>query len=295
MRKFIYLFIILAFVSCSSNQDGSNNSGNTITDNGQEITTGYLMDDNTSTVIALVGDNKVRYQPFRSYLRYMLGIDPDTIPAEITKSILDTWISREAVYFIAVEEGLDRDSTFIFMTFDASRQILSEMVLERISLSIPGVTEAEIREAYDKWKEEVKYEKDVILYQFLTEDAAQNAIEQIKEDQADSLISGLIVLDTIKGVRRLYSNMELLEEAVASMKLGEVSESFRIGEGFYVAKIINEKYIESPIAPFDQLRPYIMLYLTEINKFKFINNFVDTLISQNVTIFEDSLQQRVIQ
>lgn len=295
MRKYIYLFIILTFVSCSSNQDGSNNSGNTITDNGQEITTGYLMDDNTSTVIALVGDNKVRYQPFRSYLRYMLGIDPDTIPTEITKSILDTWISREAVYFIAIEEGLDRDSLFIYMAFDASRQILSEMVLERISLSIPGVTEAEIREAYNKWKEEVKYEKDVILYQFLTEAAAQIAIEQIKEDQADSLISGLIVLDTIKGVRRLYSNMELLEEAVASMKLGEVSETFRIGEGFYIAKVINEKYIESPIAPFDQLRPYIMLYLTEINKFKFINDFVDTLISQKVTIFEDSLQQRVIQ
>ncbi len=289
MRKYIYLFIILTFVSCSSNQDVSNNSENTITENGQEITTGYLMDDDISTVIALIGDNKVRYQPFRSYLRYMLGIDPDTIPVEITKSILDTWISREAVYFVAIEEGLDKDSLFMFMTFDASRQILSEMVLERISLSIPGVTEAEIREAYNKWKEEVKYEKDVILYQFLTEGAAKFAVEQIKENEADSLITGLILLDTIKGVRRLYSNMELLEEAVASMKPGEVSEPFRISEGFYIAKVINEKYIESPIAPFDQLRPYIMLYLTEINKFKFINDFVDTLISQKVTVFEDSL------
>ena len=295
MRNIIFALIILAFVSCSTNNEIADNS--VVTDgNGHEFTTtGYMMDDDTSTVIALIGEHKVRYQPFRSYLRYMLDIDPDTIPAEITMSILDTWIQREAVYFIAVEEGLDRDSLYMFMTFDASRQILSEMVLERISLSIPGVTEAEIREAYNKWKEEVKYEKDVILYQFLTEAAAQLAVEQIREDQTDSLITGLIALDTFKGIRRLYSNMELLEEAVASLELGEVSEPFRITEGFYVAKVINEKYIESPIAPFEQLRPYIMLYLTEINKFNFINDYVDTLIGQEVTIFDDSLEQRVMQ
>ncbi|MGC9367111.1 MAG: peptidyl-prolyl cis-trans isomerase [bacterium] len=282
----------LALISCSSesgvnDQETNGSNGNT---NGE--TSQFLMDDGSSTIIAEVNGNKVRYQPFRSYIRYMMDVDPDTLPTEIVEAMLETWLSREAVYGLGVEEGLDRDSLFIFMQFDASRQIITQMVLERITLTLPGVTEADIREAYNKWKDEVKYEKDVVLYQFLSEANAQLAVEMIEQGVPAEEIAGLIGLDTLMEVRRLYSQMELIEEIVAPLNEGELSEPFRLGEGYYLAKVIDERYIESPIAPFDQLRPYIMLYLTEIKKFNYVNQFIDTLIGERVITYPESLKVR---
>lgn len=282
----------LALSSCSSEPEVNNNgttdsNGATIGENGQ-----FLMDDGSSTIIAEVNGNKVRYQPFRAYIRYMMDVDPDTLPSDIVEAMLETWLSREAVYGLGVEEGLDKDSLYIFMQFDASRQIITQMVLERITLTLPGVTEADIREAYNKWKDEVKYEKDVVLYQFLSEANAQLAIEMIEEGVPPEEITGLVGLDTLLEVRRLYSQMELIEEIVAPLNEGEISDPFSLGEGYYLAKVIDERYIESPIAPFDQLRPYIMLYLTEIKKFNYVNQFIDTLIGERVVTYPESLKVR---
>lgn len=252
----------------------------------------FLMDDDTSTIIATVNGKIVRYAPFRSYMIYMLGVDPDTFPAEIVSSVLQTWLSREAVYDLGVKEGYEKDPSYIYMSFDATRQIVSQMVLERLTLSMPGVTEGEIRNAYDRWKDEIKYEKTVVLYQFFSEPMATIARDKILEGTPDTLVPNLVGLDTIEGIRRLYSNMELIEEAVAKLKTGEVSEPFSVGDGYFVAKVIREKYIESPMAPYDQIRPYIMLYLTELSKYDYLNTFVDTLLATSVTIYDDSIKLR---
>lgn len=291
LKKIIFfsLFAVVLF-SCSKDrtQNGTQNGSA-----GQiQSETRFIMDDDTSTLIATVNGKKVRYAPFRSYMIFMLGVDPDTFPPDIVSSVLQTWLSREAVYDIGVEEGYEKDSTYLFMSFDATRQIVSQMVLERLTLSMPGVSEGEIRSAYERWKEETKYEKIVVLYQFFSEPMATIARDDILAGLADTMLPNLVGLDTVEGIRRLYSNMELIEEAVAKLKTGEVSEPFSVGDGYFIAKVINEKYIESPMAPYEQIRPYIMLYLTELNKYQYLNNFVDTLMAGSVTVYEDSIKFR---
>ncbi|MBN1150587.1 peptidyl-prolyl cis-trans isomerase [candidate division WOR-3 bacterium] len=292
MKRLIYLILALAFLVSCSKDDRQNIPQDTV-DAGDISARGFIMDDDTSTLIAVVNGKNVRYAPFRSYMINMLGIDPDTFSSEIVSSVLQTWLSREAVYDVGVQEGYEKDSIYIFMEFDATRQIISQMVLERLTLSMPGVSENEIRSAYDKWKEEIKYEKKVVLYQFFSETMATIARDKILEGVEDTLVPNLVGLDTVEGIRRLYSNMELIEEAVANLKSGEVSEPFSVGDGYFVAKVIEEKYIESPMTPYEQIRPYIMLYLTELNKYDYLNSFVDTLLQNNVTIFDDSIKLRV--
>lgn len=293
MKKLIYIFLLFVIVSCTSEIQSThegNNTNNTVVETQGTILN--IMDDDTSTLIATVAGNNIRYAPFRTYLRYTMEIDPDTIPVEFVQGILETWLSREAVYNLGVKEGLDKDSLYLYMEFETSRDIISQMVLERITLSIQGATEAEIREAYNKWKNEIKYERTIAIYQFLSESNAFDAISMIEEGMDDTLIVGLVGLDTVENIRRLYSQIPILEEAVANMKVDEITEPFSIGEGYIVAKIIKENYIESPIAPYEQLRPTIMLYLTELNQFKYMTNFVDTLIDNSVEIFTDSLKIR---
>jgi peptidyl-prolyl cis-trans isomerase C len=167
--------------------------------------------------------------------------------------MLNQMIEEEVIYRAAVDEGLDRDPDVKQLLDASTRQILVQTYLDRRQDGATKLHEKELREFYDKHRDEYRQEKLVRVRVLVAKErgSAQRARDlALKGKPFDQLCASFstdpLVIDAAgllpNWVRRnkavpWLGNHPAFHEVVFALKQGEISEVFETPKGFHVARV----------------------------------------------------------
>ncbi|MFQ3573907.1 MAG: peptidyl-prolyl cis-trans isomerase [Thermodesulfovibrionales bacterium] len=175
----------------------------------------------------------------------------------------DELVKREILYLEAQKRGLDKKEDFTKKLEEFKKITLINQLLEEEMKKISKPTDEELREYYDKHKEEFMTPTHVRLSQIVVKDqqSARKVIEQLQKGEDFAKIAREISVDknTAKGGgdMGLFKKGDLnkeLEDIAFRMKKGDVSNPIPLKDGIHFIKVTDTK---GTVADFDKVKGFI--------------------------------------
>ncbi|MEZ0343593.1 MAG: peptidylprolyl isomerase [Caldimicrobium sp.] len=198
-----------------------------------------------------------------------------SLKAQIEKGLVERWVNITLLYLAAKDTKLPEDPEVKRKLFESEKMILAEAYLQK-SLPEIKVSETEMKEYYQKHKEEFKQPEGVKLKHILiyvpkdadnkTKEKALNKAKQIRAQ----LVKGAKFEEYAKiysddtasrekggdlGILRRGETIPEFEERVFNLKPGEISQPILSPYGYHLVRV--EKRIPEEILPFEKVKDQV--------------------------------------
>jgi len=166
------------------------------------------------------------------------------------EKFLEELVKRELLYQEALKEGLDKDPAYQKKFEDFKKINLVGLLLEKEIESKAKVSDKEIRDYYEKHKEDFAPVSQVRLSRIVvnTEGEAQKILERLKKGEDFAQLAKKSSTDTVSakkgGDLGLFSRGEIPPEfqvVATRLKTGEISEPIKTKSGYEIIKVTDKK------------------------------------------------------
>ncbi len=242
MKKIAVIFLIIFAIAACSKKDADK-----------------------SAYLAKVGNTKITLEDFdrefQALPQYAQQMFQDPSGKE---KVLDDLISKELLYQEAVKRGLDNSPDFKKKLDDFRKSVLAQEVLEKEILSKGKVSDQEVKDYYDKHKEEFTTVSQLRASHILvkTPDEAEKVMARLKKGEKFEDVARAVSIDknTAKqgGDLGYFSRGQMapeFEKAAASLKVGEISNPVKTQFGYHIIKVTARK--AGPVVEFERVKDLI--------------------------------------
>jgi EpsD family peptidyl-prolyl cis-trans isomerase len=180
------------------------------------------------------------------------------------EKFLEELVKRELLYQEALKEGLDKDPAYQKKLEDFKKINLVGILLEKEIESKEKISDKEIRDYYEKHKEDFAPVSQVRLSRIVvkTEGEAQKVLESLKKGEDFSQLAKKISVDTVSakkgGDLGFFSRGDIPSEfrvVAARLKTGEISEPIKTKSGYEIVKVTDKKV--GQVIEFDKIKNLI--------------------------------------
>ncbi len=233
-------------------------------------------------VLARVNNDYLTKPEFDALVPEGYEVNPENLP-----EILDKWVSNALMYQEAVRRGMDKDEEVKLYLKRLERDYLVNELLEKVTSAVP-VSQAEILEYYNIHKDEFSYEVKIMRIVIADSLSAEQTLQEIragadfkklaKERSEDILLeSGQESRYFARGVGdpRMGGDPNV-EEAIFSLKKGEVSDLVQSQEGYQIIKLVDRKKVKGEVA-MSEVREYIDAVLNYRKSQEVVDNLLTSL------------------
>ncbi len=185
---------------------------------------------------------------------------------EGVQKILNELINQQLFYADAVEKGLEQEEAFKAELEQAKVNILIQYAINNIMMDVK-VEEDEVKDYYEKHKEQFKKPESVRASHILTEDevTANKILKQIKEGlsfEEGANTYSKCSSEQNGGDLGYFSRGKMVQEfedAVFSMQIGEISKPVKTQFGYHIIKLVDKK--EADISTLEEVKERLTQHL----------------------------------
>ncbi len=200
------------------------------------------------------------------------------------KRFLDELINKELLYQEAEKRGLDKDEAFKKKVEDFKKLTLVSMLLTKEVEDKASVTDADVKDYFDKHKDELKSRDKIRASHILvkTEDEAKKVIARLKKGEDFAKLAKAVSIDKASAERGgdlgYFSRGQMVPEfeAVAfQLKKGEISQPVKTQYGYHIIKVTDIK--QGVPLSFDTIKDQLKQKLITDKQRELFNTFVNGL------------------
>jgi peptidyl-prolyl cis-trans isomerase C len=220
--------------------------------------------------------------------------------AQGKREFLDEIIKEEILYQEAIKIGLDKEETFKERVEEFKRMTIVSTLLKREIEEKAAITDNEVREFYDKHRDNFKSGLEIKAQHILvdTEEEAEDLLKKIMKKESFSELAKTFSKDKSTAVNGgdlgYFGRGRMVpefENVAFSLKVGEVSDPVKSQFGYHIIKVTDKK--EGKIRDFNEVKDTIERRL-KVDKQKsifetYITNLKDK--SSNIEINETALTE----
>ncbi|TAN42008.1 MAG: peptidylprolyl isomerase [Nitrospirae bacterium] len=264
-RMFIAILILGALVACNKQPAGSK--------------------EQKGAVLAKVGSAVITdadlERDLKSLPDYAQQIFADQKGRE---KFLDELIKKEILYQEALKKGLDKSADFTKKVEEFKKLTLVSELLEKEIMSRSKVSDQEVREYYDKHKEDFATTSQIKASHILvkTEEEALKISGRLKKGEKFEDIARKESIDKGSGKNGgdlgYFSKGQMVpefEKAAAALKKGETSAPVKSNFGYHIIKVTDKK--TGPVIEFDRIKELISQRLSGERQKEAFDKYVDEL------------------
>ncbi len=233
--------------------------------------------------------------------QYIPRAEYQKLSNERIKEFCENWVEQEILYLEAKKQGIDEEDSIRLVLEEYKKNLLA-MDLVRREFGGTAVSETEVREYFDRHKDEFLYAAKLGQIVLPSYEIGLRTLEEIKagadfyklarersltrfEDSDDpKVVTDYLPRGTIADFA--------IEEIIFAMKPGEISDVIPYIQGTHlIVKMIDKKKIKAT-ADYDKHRAAIHNYLLSKKYQDFLTQYVDSLKAQyKITIDLSALRQ----
>ncbi|MEW6003051.1 MAG: peptidylprolyl isomerase [Nitrospirota bacterium] len=227
MKKFVPLIIIVLFFACAKKQEQKGE---------------YL---------AKVGNVEITKADFESEFKSLPDFAQKMFEGNAGKEkFLDELIKKEILYQEALKKGLDKDPEYLRKVENFKKISLIGLLLEKEIESKAKVTDQDIKNYYEKNKEDFTTVSQIRMSHILlkTEDAAKKVLERLRKGEDFAKVAKETSIDTATakngGDLGYLSRGQMLpeiEQVAVRLKPGDISEPIKTKSGYEIIKVTGRK------------------------------------------------------
>jgi peptidyl-prolyl cis-trans isomerase C len=197
---------------------------------------------------------------------------------------LDELVKKEMLYQEAVKKGIDKDPQYTSKVEDFKKITLVGLLLERVIEAKSKVTPEEVKEYYEKNKEEVSPASQMRVSQIVvkTSGEASSIFEKLKKGEDFAKIAKQSSLDPGSakngGDLGYLSKGQMkpeIESVAAKLKIGEFGPPVKIPGGYLIVKVTDKK-LGKPLE-FDKVKNLIAQRLAGEKQKNAFDSYLDEL------------------
>ncbi len=250
--------------------------------------------------VAKVGNDVITQADFERELGSLPDYAKQMFEGEAGKEkFLDEVIKKDILYQEAVKKGIDKEPDFKNKMEEFRKLTLASMLLESEIMSKDKVSDQEVKDYYDKHKEEFTTTSKIRASHILvkTEPEAEKVLARLKKGEKFEEIAKKDSLDKASAANGgdigYFSRGELVpefERAAAALKVGELSAPVKTPYGYHIIKVTDKK--SGPVLEFDKVKDLIAQKLSgERQKAAFDKYLTELRKNYKVEINKDVLAQ----
>jgi EpsD family peptidyl-prolyl cis-trans isomerase len=203
------------------------------------------------------------------------------------EKFLDEIIKKELLYQEAMKKGLDKNAEYQKKLEDFKKLTLISVLLEKQIEDKSQVTEQEVKDYYEKHKNELASISQMRASHILvkSEDEALKILARIKKGEDFAKIAEKSSLDTGTakngGDLGYFSQGQMVpefESAAARLKVGEISTPVKTRFGYHIIKV-SDKKMGKPIE-FEKIKNNIQQRLASEKQKEFFDSYISGLKNQ---------------
>lgn len=200
------------------------------------------------------------------------------------EKFLDELIKKEMLYQEAVKRGLEKDTGYLKKVDDFKKITLIGLLLEKEIEAKAKVSEQEVKEYYEKHKEEFTPVSQIRVSHILvkTEKEARDILQKLKKGGDFSAIAKKSSIDTATakngGDLGFISKGQMVQEfeaAAVKLKVGEISEPVQTKFGYHIIKVTDKKM--GPAIEFNRVKDMVLQHLSAEKQRESFDSYMDTL------------------
>ncbi|MDI6800941.1 MAG: peptidylprolyl isomerase [Thermodesulfovibrionales bacterium] len=220
---------------------------------------------------------------------------------EGTARFVDEVVKKELLYLEAKKRGLDKNKDLQKKIDEFKKFTIINQLLEKEIEASAKVSDKDIKEYYDKHKDEFMLNNQVRLSHILikTEGDAKKAAERLQKGEDFAKVAAEMSQDKasakLGGDIGSFKRGELtpeLENVAFRLKKGEISIPIKLKDGFHILKVTDSK---GSVPEFDKIKGLISQKLAAERQQKAFDNLIENLKkSYKIDINKDALSKITI-
>jgi peptidyl-prolyl cis-trans isomerase C len=215
---------------------------------------------------------------------------------EGTARFVDELVKKELLYIEAKNKGLDKNKDFQKKVEEFKKITLINQILEKEMESAAKVTDKDIKDYYDKHKEDFMVNTQVRLSHIVvkTDDDAKKVYERLKKGEDFAKVASEVSLDKasakaggdIGNFKRGEMKPEL-EDVAFRLKKSEISMPIKLKDGIHIIKVTDAK---GPMLEFDKVKGLIGQRMAAEKQRESFDKFIENLKKKHkIDINKDAL------
>lgn len=247
-------------------------------------------------VVATVGSRQVTVAQVEDFDKLF----PQTFASadeefEAKKHFVDSLINERLLVTGAYQNDLDIDRQVLDVVKTEKPKFLLDELFKQKILSKMDVSDAEIKDYYDRMKTEVRV-KHILLDRQTLADSLYNAVtsgadfDQVARDFSLDNTSAMNGGDL--GYQRWGTFREDFQDQVFKMSVGQISRPFQTASGWHIVQLVDKR--ETDPGPFDQLKGMLRGRLQEQKRQKAMDEYLDGLRQRVDIRLDDATHQMLL-
>jgi peptidyl-prolyl cis-trans isomerase C len=215
---------------------------------------------------------------------------------EGTARFVDELVKKELLYIEAKNRGLDKNKDFQKKVEEFKKITLINQILEKEIESAAKITDKDIKDYYDKHKEDFMVNTQVRLSHIVVkaEDDAKKVYERLKKGEDFAKVASEVSLDKasakaggdIGNFKRGDMKPEM-EDVAFRLKKGEISMPIKLKDGVHIIKVTDAK---GSILEFDKVKGLIGQRMAAEKQRESFDKFIENLKKKHkIEINKDAL------
>ncbi len=177
------------------------------------------------------------------------------------EKFLDEIVKKEVLYQEALKKGMDKSPEFIRKVEDFKKLTLISELLEKEIMSKAKVSDQEIRDYYDKHRQEFATTNQIRVSHILvkTEAEAEQVLERLKKGEKFDAVAKKESIDKSSGQKGgdlgYFSRGQQVPDFVrsaAGLKVGEISKPVKSEDGYHIVVVTDKKM--GPVVEFERVK-----------------------------------------
>lgn len=211
---------------------------------------------------------------------------------------VDELVKRELLYLEAKNRGFDKNKDFQKKVEEFRKITLINQLLEKEVEKAPKILDKDIRDYYDKHKNDFTVTNQVRLSHIVikTEEDAKKAYERLKKKEDFAKIASELSLDKasakLGGDLGTFKRGEMapeLEEVAFRMKKGEISMPVKLKDGIHILKVTDSK---GSVLEFDKVKGVIAQRMAADKQREGFDKFIEDVKKKHkIDINKEALAQ----
>jgi len=235
--------------------------------------------------VAKVGSAGITQADFEREMKSLPDYARQLFEGEAGKEkFLDEIVKKEILYQEALKKGIDKDPDFGRKLEEFRKLTLASALLEKEIISKNKVTEQEVKDYYNKHKDDFTTTSQIRASHILvkTEAEANKVLARLKKGEKFEEIAKKESLDAASakngGDIGFFSRGQLVpefEKAAAGLKAGELSGPVKTPYGYHIIKVTDRK--TGPVVEFDRVKDVILQRLSGERQKEAFDNYIAEL------------------
>lgn len=192
-------------------------------------------------------------------------------------------IKKELLYLEAKKRGIDKDKDFQRKVEEFKKLTLINRILEGEMEKVSKVTEKDVKEYYDKNKDEFMLNNQVRLSHIVvkTDDEAKKAYERLKNGEDFAKVASEMSVDKatakVGGDLGSFKKGEMsaeLEDIAFRLKRGEISAPVKLKDGVHIFKLTEAK---GAVMEFEKVKGFVVQKITAERQKERFDKLIESL------------------